>query len=125
MSWFPRLAALLLAAMFCCASLAQADSEQVAPTIAALRTELEKMPKTVESSEDVSALVAQINALTATTEKFIASRTSELNDLNARLGELGPAPAGGAAAETPDITKRRATLTKERNTVDADIRLAR
>ncbi|MBB3177390.1 DUF3772 domain-containing protein [Variovorax sp. Sphag1AA] len=125
MSWFPRLAALLLAAMFCCASFAQADSEQVAPTIAALRTELEKMPKTVESSEDVSALVAQINALTATTEKFIASRTSELNDLNARLGELGPAPAGGAAAETPDITKRRATLTKERNTVDADIRLAR
>jgi len=124
MSWFPRLAALLLAAMFCCASFAQADSEQVAPTIAALRAELEKMPKTVETSEDVKALVEQINALTATTEKFIASRTSELNDLNARLGELGPAPAAGVA-ESPDITRRRATLTKERNTVDADIRLAR
>ncbi|MEJ8813790.1 DUF3772 domain-containing protein [Variovorax ureilyticus] len=125
MSWFPRLAALLLAAMFCCASLAQATPEPVEPTIAALRAELEKMPKTVESSDDVSALITQLNSITAATEKFIASRTSELNDLNARLGELGPVPAGGAAAETPDITGRRATLTKERNAVDADIRLAR
>ncbi|SEA92639.1 DUF3772 domain-containing protein [Variovorax sp. YR216] len=125
MSWFPRLAALLLAAMFCCVSFAQADSQQAGPTMAALRAELEKMPKTVESSEDVSALIAQLNSITAATEKFIASRTTELNDLNARLGELGPVPAGGAAAETPDITGRRATLTKERNAVDADIRLAR
>ncbi|SCK45275.1 Small-conductance mechanosensitive channel [Variovorax sp. HW608] len=125
MSWFPRLAALLLAALFCCASFAQADAQQVEPTIAALRAELEKMPTVVESSEDVSALIAQLNTITAATEKFIASRTGELNDLNARLGELGPVPAGGAAAETPDITARRATLTKERNAVDADIRLAR
>ncbi|WP_431275439.1 DUF3772 domain-containing protein [Variovorax ureilyticus] len=125
MSWFPRLAALLLAALFCCASFAQADSQRVEPTIAALRAELEKMPTVVESSDDVSALIAQLNSITAATEKFIASRTSALNDLNARLGELGPVPAGGAAAETPDITRRRATLTKERNAVDADIRLAR
>ncbi|MBO9516296.1 MAG: mechanosensitive ion channel family protein [Variovorax sp.] len=125
MSWFPRLAALLLAALFCCAAPAQTDAQSAVPTIAALRAELEKMPDTVETSEDVSALVAQINALTAATEKFIASRTTELNDLNARLGELGPVPAGGSAAENPDITRRRATLTKERNAVDADIRLAR
>lgn len=54
----------------------------------------------------------------------MAARTGELNDLNARLGELGNPPAAGAS-EDPDITRQRARLTKERNALDADIRLAK
>src|SRR4029079_3258338 len=63
--------------------------------------------------------------IAAQSERFVAARTSQLADLNARLGELGPAPTPGAAAENPDITRQRAALEKERNALDPDIRLAR
>jgi small-conductance mechanosensitive channel len=124
MTWLSRLAAPLLAALFCCAAFAQNGSQEPAPTTATLRARLDKMPRTVEVS-DVNALVAQINALAAATDKLIAARTVELNDLDARLGQLGAAPADGAAAESADITQRRAALTRERGAVDTDIRLAR
>lgn len=125
MRWFPQFTALLLAAALCGGTWAQPSTEtEVAPTVAALRSQLENVPSEVETSADVRGVVEQLNALSASTDKFIAARTGELNDLNARLGELGNAPAEGAT-ENPDITRRRAELIKERNARDADIRLAR
>jgi len=128
MSWTLRLAAILLAALcgLAAAQPAARDAAAVPGTsVAALRAQLDSIPKTVDTDAEVRDLINQINTISAAADKFIASRTEVLNDLNARLGELGNAPAGGAAAESPDITRRRATLTKERNAVDADIRLAR
>ncbi|MDM0106483.1 DUF3772 domain-containing protein [Variovorax sp. J22R24] len=125
MSWLQRLAALLFAAVLCGPAFAQGDSSEVAPTVAALRSRLDRIPATVDVNDNVAGLIAELHAISAATDKFITTRTGELNDLNARLGELGNPPAAGAAAENPDITRRRATLTKERNAVDADIRLAR
>ena len=61
----------------------------------------------------------------AQTERFVAARASRLVDLNARLGELGPAPTEGGNTESPDVTRQRAALEKERNALDAEIRLAR
>ena len=61
----------------------------------------------------------------AQAERFVAARTTQLVDLNARLGELGPAPTAGGNAESPDVTRQRAALEKERNALDAEIRLAR
>ncbi|VTU21432.1 DUF3772 domain-containing protein [Variovorax sp. PBL-E5] len=129
MSWLPRLVALLLAAVLCSAAFAQdsaSDSPTAPePTVADLRTQLDQIPKAVDNDNDVRALVAQLTAIGGQADKFVAAHTVELNDLNARLGELGNAPAGGATAEDPDITRQRAALTKERNGLDADIRLAR
>lgn len=126
MTWLPRLAALLLAAMLCCTAMAQgSETADVAPTVAALRARLDAVPRNVENAEDVAGVITELNGISAATDKFIASRTGDLNDLNARLGELGNPPPAGAAPENPDITRRRATLTKERNALDADIRLAR
>lgn len=126
MSWLPRLAALLLAAMLCCTAMAQgSETTDVAPTVAALRARLDSVPRNVENAEDVAGVITELNGISAATDKFIASRAGDLNDLNARLGELGNPPPAGAAPENPDITRRRATLTKERNALDADIRLAR
>ncbi|MDM0076769.1 DUF3772 domain-containing protein [Variovorax sp. J2P1-59] len=125
MSWLQRLAALLLAAVLCGPVFAQGDSSEVAPTVAALRAQLDRIPKSVDAGDDVAGLIAELHGISAATDKFTAARTGELNDLNARLGELGNPPAAGAPAENPDITRRRATLTKERNALDADIRLAR
>lgn len=132
MSWLSRLAALLLAAMLCCTAMAASaalaqdnDATEVAPSVAALRARLDSLPGDVEHSEDVASIITELNGISAAAEKVIASRTGDLNDLNARLGELGNPPPAGAPAENPDITRRRATLTKERNALDADIRLAR
>jgi small-conductance mechanosensitive channel len=127
MSWMPRLAALLLAAVLGCAAFAQGGAAAVPPepTVAELRARLDGLPPSVDTNEEVRDLIARINAIGAQADKFVASRTGPLNDLNARLGELGNPPPPGAAPEDPDITRQRAALLKERNALDADIRLAR
>ncbi|HET7834597.1 MAG TPA: DUF3772 domain-containing protein [Variovorax sp.] len=126
MRWLLRLPALLLAVALCGAGAwSQAPAApDAAPTVAALRSQLEAIPSSVETSADVRGLVEQLNAISTATDKFIAARTGELNDMNARLGELGNAPAAGTT-ENPDITRRRAALTRDRNALDANIRLAR
>jgi potassium efflux system protein len=125
MSWMPRLAALLLAAVLGSAVLAQDGAAPPEPTVAALRTQLDSIPSSVESNAEVREMLGRLNAIGNQADKFVASRTSQLNDLNARLGELGNPPAEGAPPEDPGITRQRATLLKERNALDADIRLAR
>ncbi|RST53658.1 DUF3772 domain-containing protein [Variovorax sp. MHTC-1] len=125
MSWMQRLAALLLAAVLCGGAFAQSTAAPPEATVADLRAQLDRIPDAVESSAEVRELIARINAIGAQADKFVSSRTGQLSDLNARLGELGNPPAEGAAAEDPDITRQRAALLKERNALDADIRLAR
>ncbi|CAN7607919.1 DUF3772 domain-containing protein [Variovorax sp. LjRoot130] len=125
MSWMHRLAALLLAAVLCGGAFAQSTAAPPEATVADLRAQLDRIPDSVESNAEVRELIARINAIGVQADKFIASRTGQLNDLNARLGELGNPPAEGAAAEDPDITRQRAALLKDRNALDADIRLAR
>ncbi|WP_432445600.1 DUF3772 domain-containing protein [Variovorax paradoxus] len=139
MSFIPRLMAFWLAALLSCgAAVAQPDAGTGAnsaaaaaalapePTVADLREQLSKITASADSDTgaDVRKLVAQINDIGTQADKFVAARTGELADLNARLGELGNPPAAGAT-EDPDITRQRARLTKERNALDADIRLAR
>jgi small-conductance mechanosensitive channel len=135
-----RLLALCLAApLLLCGGAALAQPEEkagsaataaIAPaapelSVPELRAQLTRITEAApESHESLREQMAQINAIGAQAEKFVAARTAELADLNARLGELGNPPAAGAT-EDPDITRQRATLTKERNTLDADIRLAR
>ena len=113
MTWIQRLAAfLLLAGALGSAALAQDDTTAPAPepSVAALRAQLDKIPTTVQSNADVRSLLARINDIGSEGEKFVASRSGQLADLNARLGELGDAPAAGAT-EDPDVTRQRATLT--------------
>lgn len=93
-------------------------------TVPALRARLDKIPETVERNEDISAFVTETQDIVTLAQRFVASRSGPLADLNARLGELGAAPPKGTA-EDPDITRQRAALEKERNALDADIRLAR
>lgn len=125
MSWMHRLAALLLAAVLCGGAFAQSTTAPPEATVADLRAQLDRIPASVETNAEVRELIARINAISAQADKFVASRTGQLNDLNARLGELGDPPAAGAPPEDPDITRQRAALLKERNALDADIRLAR
>ncbi|MGJ7521955.1 DUF3772 domain-containing protein [Variovorax sp. LT1P1] len=139
MTFLPRwLAAGLLAALLAAASPVWAQSSTAAATpvadsstplgpevtVPALRARLDKIPETVERNEDITAFVAEAQDIVGLAQRFVASREGPLADLNARLGELGAAPPKGTA-EDPDITRQRAALEKERNALDADIRLAR
>ncbi|MBH1964830.1 MAG: mechanosensitive ion channel family protein [Comamonadaceae bacterium] len=94
------------------------------PDVESLRSQFERLPTNAVGNEAVSALLSSYAALNADAARIIAARTGQLKDLNARLGELGAAPAAGAS-EDPDIKRQRLTLTRERNAVDADIKLAR
>lgn len=132
MTWITRCALMLVALLLACGgALAQQSPPSGAPaqpeiTLDALRAKVEQIPDTAETDDDAQRLNTLTDEVVTMSERFVATRTTQLNDLNARLGELGPAPAANSgSSETPDITRQRATLTKERNTIDADIRLAR
>ncbi|NVM86942.1 small-conductance mechanosensitive channel [Variovorax sp. SG517] len=136
MSWTLRFASFCLAALFICGGAqaqpdlgtggnsAAAAAAAPAPTVAELRAQFTKLSTAAETDEDARKLLSQINDIGVQADKFVAARAGDLADLNAKLGELGNPPAAGAT-EDPDITRQRARLTKERNALDADIRLAR
>ena len=108
-------------------TVAGAQPQAVAPevTLNSLRALTEQIPKSADSEDELGSVGTLTNDIVAQAERFVAARTTQLADLNARLGELGPSPAEGGKAENPDVTRQRAALEKERNALDADIRLAR
>jgi len=127
--------ALLLAVLMLAPAFAQEPATSAStPTLAAqaptdtgiaeLRGRFTRLPSTAENNDDLRILLAQINAIAAQTDAFITSRTASLADLNARLGELGAVPTL-PGAEDPSITRQRVALTKQRNALDSDIRLAK
>ena len=101
-----------------------AAPEEPVPDVSQLQAQLAELPTSAATDEAMGSLVDQINAIATAAGKLGTVRAAQLADLNARLSELGEAPADGVT-EDPDITRRRAALTKQRNSVDADIRLAR
>jgi small-conductance mechanosensitive channel len=99
-------------------------AEDPLPDVETLRKQLDRLPATADGNDAVRALQASYGALSAGANRIIEARTRELNDLNARLGELGTAPAPGTS-EDADIKSQRQTLIRDRNAVDGEIRLAR
>lgn len=99
-------------------------AEAPLPDVETLRRQLDQLPATADGNDAVRALQASYAEVNAGANRIIDARTGELNDLNARLGELGTAPAPGTS-EDADIKRQRQTLIRERNAVDAEIRLAR
>jgi len=101
-----------------------AAAEEPLPNVETLRRQFDQLPATADGNDAVGALKASYAALSAGANRIIEARTGELGDLNARLGELGTAPAPGTS-EDADIKRQRQTLIRDRNAVDAEIRLAR
>jgi len=122
------IAAFLVVVVLCAAAGAQTASPQAAApevTLNSLRALSEQMPKSADTEDELRSIDTLTNEIVAQAERFVAARTAQLADLNARLGELGPVPTAGGTAENPDVTRQRAALEIERNALDADIRLAR
>ncbi len=70
-------------------------TEEPLPDVESLRRQFERLPATAVGNDAVSALQRSYAALSADASRIIEARTGELNDLNARLGQLGTAPAPG------------------------------
>jgi potassium efflux system protein len=71
-----------------------------APTVAELRAQFNKITDAgkdggKDTEDDPRKQLALINDIGAQADKFVAARTGDLADLNARLGELGNPPAAG------------------------------
>jgi len=107
------IAAFLAAMALCIAAGAQTPAPPAgAPdvTLESLRALSEQLPRSVDSDDEVKSIDRGAADIVAQAERFVAARTTQLADLNARLGELGPTPNPSAAAENPDITRQRAAL---------------
>ncbi|UYG52750.1 DUF3772 domain-containing protein [Comamonas endophytica] len=100
------------------------ETEEPLPDVESLRRQFDRLPATAEGADAVRELQASFAALSADAKRIIDARTGELNALNARLGELGAAPAPGTS-EDADIKRQRQTLIRDRSAMDADLRLAR
>ncbi|MEP7097760.1 MAG: DUF3772 domain-containing protein [Dokdonella sp.] len=65
-----------------------------------------------------------VAALTVQADAIVSDRAPKLDALQARLTELGPAPAKGVS-EAPDIASQRADLVKQSDALDAEIKRAK
>jgi small-conductance mechanosensitive channel len=94
----------------------------------AARAKIAEVRKQIEGNVDPAELADlrdTVAGLAAAVDSIVADRTPRLAALDARLAELGSAPAKGAPAEAPDIAAQRASLARERTDLDAEIKRAK
>jgi small-conductance mechanosensitive channel len=115
---------LMLTLLFAALTFAQPNN----PTDAALeatRTELEGIQKRLRGDVPDAELAQLREAalrLQSRAEALAVQLTPELNKLQARLAELGPAPAAGT--EAADVAEQRRALGQARDPLDAQVKLA-
>ena len=108
----------------------------VPPSIQALSTELDDADDQLHpvykqlrgqslDEEAFRKAIAAIPPVKSSLNDAISELSPRLESIDARLAELGPAPAAGAPPDPADIAHNRANLTRFRGIVDADIKRAR
>jgi len=64
-------------------------------------------------------------AIGTSADALVADRAPKLEALDARIAELGPAPAKGSPPEASDIAAQRSAIEKQRAALDAEIKRAK
>lgn len=95
------------------------------PTLDVLRQQLTAVPARLRESDDIRELMASTRAIQGGAETIAQSRKSQLDELDARLAELGTAPEQGSGGEASDLARQRNELQKQRATADNELKLAR
>jgi potassium efflux system protein len=114
----------LLALLWLLLALAPALAADTAPVDQA-REQLAAISRGLDKqTEDIELLRTRETVLRIQEEaqKWVAARTPELESLDARLAQLGEAPADGR--EPADVVRERKALQGQRNTLDAGLRQA-
>ena len=91
----------------------------------ALRAQLTAVPAKLGEGDDIRDLMASTRAIQGGAETIALNRKSRLDELDARLAELGAAPEQGSSGEASDLSHQRSELQKQRTTVDKELKLAR
>lgn len=123
-----QLLALLLMALACAA--APWAHGQTAPEIAnQLRQvggdvrSIERESKTARDDAQRALLRARLSTAKQSATAAAQQLSGQLTAVDARIAELGPAPAGGT--EPPDMRRQRSQITAERLSIDAAVKRAR
>ncbi len=120
------LVAVWLLALACPATAQELDSAKFFDD--ATRQVAEMRARVVAEEYDAATLMAfrdKAGEIAGTADALIADRTPRLETLNARIAELGEAPAKGAPAEPADIAAQRSAFGKTRTTLETEIKRAK
>ena len=103
----PSLAALLLVLLCGLAGLHAPLHAAVEPTpthtLDTLRSQLTAVPGVLGEGQDIRDLMATTRSIQGGAEAISQSRKSQLDELDARLAELGAAPEQGSGGEASDL----------------------
>ncbi|MFD1704750.1 DUF3772 domain-containing protein [Methylopila henanensis] len=106
-----------------------AAAPQPIATIDSARAELDQIEATLKredlSDQELSALRNRIEPLSVGVGEAVELLGPQLSAADARLAQIGPKPADGEPAESPDVAKERDAQTAARQKVDEQIKRGR
>lgn len=105
----------------------EATKAEVDATLAQSRKQLDRLRRQMPAADTRDAVVSlreEANALASSNAALADRLTPQVANVEARLAELGPAPAA-KGTEAADLTARRNSVTQQRADLDVQVRLAR
>lgn len=107
-----------------------AESMQKQPALEEIQAALEVLPKKLEDKSDLQKNLDLLKNIQLDAQKIVNVKTQELADIDAKLINLTDSPKleeieGPILPESRDIETQRTTLQKERERIDANIKLAK
>lgn len=107
-----------------------AENGQKLPVLEEIQASLEELPKSIENNDSIQKMLDKLKAIQGSAQQIISAKTQELADIDAKLSNLADAPKpdesqGPITPEARDIESQRSALQKERERIDANIKLAK
>ncbi len=113
-----------------------AENGQKLPVLEEVQASLEALPKTNQDNAGIQKTLDKLKVIQGNAQEIISAKTQELADIDTKLSNLIDSPKlsdlpklenpqGTASAESRDIEAQRTALQKERERLDANIKLAK
>ncbi len=107
-----------------------AENGQKLPLLEDIQASIDELPKTIENNNDIQKILDKLKTIQDAAQQIISVKTQELADIDAKLSNLIDAPKpdetqGPVTPEARDIEAQRTALQKERERLDANIKLAK